>query len=335
MKKINECVEIANFYYVEGHSSIGISKTGIVVNLSSGKLIRASNRAGYLYINLKNNKGDLAVHRLMAETFLAVPEIESKSRLFVNHLNGIKSDNQLTNLEWCTPKENSLHAYETGLRSDNIPVLCKDLRTNEITRFYSIWECAREFNINGAHIHYYLRDENYGKVRQKYFVFIKEGQNWPDLTKRDIGSSQNGDSKEIVLLRKGDNCAYLFKSISSLAFELKMKTPTLTKKLRSSVSKGERTLVILDYEITLRQNYKQDESVNLVKMNRFEKAKGLRMPRKPFKIEVTDLLTNMKKQFQSIANLASSLGVSKNTLQKHIYLNNGVWHNKLHVKYLR
>ena len=52
------------------------------------------------------------VHRLILLTFIGLPEVG----LQVNHKNGIKTDNRLSNLEWVTPASNLRHAYRNGLR---------------------------------------------------------------------------------------------------------------------------------------------------------------------------------------------------------------------------
>lgn len=51
-------------------------------------------------------------HRLVAESFLE----NTKNKPQVNHINGIKSDNILSNLEWATRSENQLHSIRIGLR---------------------------------------------------------------------------------------------------------------------------------------------------------------------------------------------------------------------------
>lgn len=61
---------------------------------------------GYLQVSLLKDK-TVEVHRLIAETFIP----KKSKKLDVNHKNGIKTDNRVENLEWCSRSENILHSY--------------------------------------------------------------------------------------------------------------------------------------------------------------------------------------------------------------------------------
>lgn len=63
-----------------------------------------------LYKNLK--RSILKAHRLIAIHFIPNPEGKPQ----INHIDGNKLNNNLSNLEWCTFKENAVHAFKTGLR---------------------------------------------------------------------------------------------------------------------------------------------------------------------------------------------------------------------------
>lgn len=69
---------------------------------------------GYLYVNLCSGdcKKTACIHRLVAEAYL--PNLENKK--CVNHKDGNKLNNFLSNLEWASHSENNKHAYDNGLK---------------------------------------------------------------------------------------------------------------------------------------------------------------------------------------------------------------------------
>lgn len=79
------------------------------------KNIVYDSKNAYGYVELwKNNKGKkIRIHRLVAETF--IPNVYNKEQ--VNHIDGNKKNNCVSNLEWVTPKENIRHAIENNLSS--------------------------------------------------------------------------------------------------------------------------------------------------------------------------------------------------------------------------
>lgn len=68
---------------------------------------------GYLYIQMNGAElKTVKIHRLVAEHFIFNPD----NKPCVNHLDGNKENNRISNLEWVTHSENTRHAYDTGLK---------------------------------------------------------------------------------------------------------------------------------------------------------------------------------------------------------------------------
>lgn len=115
------------FIKIPGYSNYFINSNGEIYSKLSNKMMKTqTNRYGYLQVMLYNNhKGKLlTIHRLVAQTFIPNPENLPQ----VNHKNGVKTDNRVENLEFCTAAYNNQHAWDNGLKE----------KAREVSRNYNI-----------------------------------------------------------------------------------------------------------------------------------------------------------------------------------------------------
>lgn len=80
---------------------------------SKEKYLKQTNSKGYKSVTLKKdeNRRQYRVHRLVGFAFIPNPD----NKPYINHIDGVKDNNKVENLEWCTQKENIRHAIDTGL----------------------------------------------------------------------------------------------------------------------------------------------------------------------------------------------------------------------------
>ena len=110
-----------------------VSDLGRIKSIKSNIIMKQNlKRTGYLNIKLcKNNKEYyLSVHRIVSENFIDNPD----NKPHVNHINKIKSDNRLENLEWVTMNENMIHSSLTqkkGIKLNNTDYIIDQL-DNEV-----------------------------------------------------------------------------------------------------------------------------------------------------------------------------------------------------------
>lgn len=97
---------------------------------------------GYLEVKLTGVETGSAkiykAHRVVAQAFIPNPSNLPE----INHINGVKTDNRVENLEWVTTKENSLHAWETGLITNK----GEGSGMSKLTNLYVIDICNRYNN---------------------------------------------------------------------------------------------------------------------------------------------------------------------------------------------
>mgnify|MGYP003705812295 CR=1 FL=1 len=100
---------------------------------------------GYRMARLKgnsNNKFSTSIHRLVAILFIPKPENKS----YVNHIDGNRENNNISNLEWTTPSENSQHAHDTNLISSKKKIYQLDENNKIINEFESLVKAYEYLN---------------------------------------------------------------------------------------------------------------------------------------------------------------------------------------------
>ena len=156
------------------YPSYEISDLGRIRNKATGVVLKPMDDRGYLRVNLYKN-GKLyrkSIHRQVLLTFMPSDDPENKWQ--VNHKDGNKKNNRLSNLEWCTPSENTKHAIKTGLlkkfgRQKTVVQLSKE--GNVIARFKSAREAARQTGVSESKIscvctgYTFLRKDGYKERR--------------------------------------------------------------------------------------------------------------------------------------------------------------------------
>ena len=144
-----EVSDLGRVRSLDRYSKHNTSKTGFI--LHKGQMLNPyiSNK-GYLKVDLSDGFGkrkSVSVHRLVAIAFIDNPMNYDQ----VNHIDGVKTNNRLGNLEWCNNSMNQLHAYKMGLNKSSEkagkpkkPVYQIDKYTGEIiAEFPSIAEAGK------------------------------------------------------------------------------------------------------------------------------------------------------------------------------------------------
>ena len=151
-----------------------ISNGGDVFNTKSKRKLKLTiTDTGYHKVNLRKN-GNVKthlVHRLVALSFISNP----KAKPQVNHIDENPLNNNVMNLEWCTPRENCNHGtrierirdlldYEAIAKKNSKPIIQMSMQGKFIKRWESITECKNELGYDKSNIVKVLK----GKARSSY-----------------------------------------------------------------------------------------------------------------------------------------------------------------------
>jgi len=137
------------FKFIPGFTRYMIEKSGRVFDMKLNRFVKGNFSKGYVHFILVNDEGikkSIYRHRALCLAFL--PDSRDKTLLQVNHINGVKGDDRIENLEWCTCSENRLHAIYTGLTCLSKPVVYFNIATDDIRVFGSLVQCCKELKLN-------------------------------------------------------------------------------------------------------------------------------------------------------------------------------------------
>lgn len=115
-----------------------------------------------------NRRYTKRVNRVIAETFL--PNDQNFPQ--VNHINGVKTDNRVSNLEWCTAGHNVAHSYETRLNPNSVFIKVTDLIDNTVKQYRSIKLFAKTLGLTMSVIVPYIANSKTYPFMGRYVIEV-------------------------------------------------------------------------------------------------------------------------------------------------------------------
>lgn len=167
------------FHDIPGYENLMVNKLGEVYDkIKERPASKLSDSAGYVsifYTDKYGKKSRVQAHRLVALAFLPQPN----GFTIVNHKDGNKTNNVVTNLEWSTYHLNNIHAVENGLKNDNINCKIRNFYTKEVKHFASLRLAKEYMGLDIKTDNRHLYGKTYGYLINDKFEFKYETDTSP------------------------------------------------------------------------------------------------------------------------------------------------------------
>jgi len=166
---------ILDWKKIDGSVNYSISNTGLVRNDITNKILKPSmNKYGYYRLGYTDSAKQYiyqTIHRLVALHYVLG---RTKDRFCVNHKDGCKTNNDYTNLEWVTVKENNRHAVVTGLSKAPLPLSVYDLSNDNVVEYASIKDLSRAFSISANILIPRMRKSYLYPFMNRYIITVRD-----------------------------------------------------------------------------------------------------------------------------------------------------------------
>ena len=244
-----------------------------------------------------------------------------KNKIIVNHKDGDKLNNDIENLEWTTYTGNVIHAFETGLRTDNKNVVCYDIVEDREFETHSMNELGRQIDIHPDYINRYVKSDRTTPLAHRYMVRLKSEERYPhNLGLEDLWFSKIAGIKPAILTDLETGKSVIYPTLVEAAKQTNIKW--LSKgSLNPLTAEGK---IIADgrfrinfvtnyYEIIkIKNDWKQKHKEHLVDFREDSKPR-------PIKITKPDGTVMV---YPGLVEAAKAIGKSKVALKKNLYVHN-------------
>jgi hypothetical protein len=214
-----------------------INEAGDVRSRITGEALTAGiSPTGYVERRLVRDDGVgviLHTHRALGLAFKDYPT--QADVWHINHINGIKTDNSLNNLEWVTKEQNVQHARLLGLMRVTIPVKVMDIYSNEITTFSNMAAVAKHFGVSNSHVWQALKTGIDYRVFKDRYILSDGSKPLPTNANYLISRSNTGKPKQVLVTHVNENRT---EAINSASGVLKIYPDVTKKQLYTALKNG-------------------------------------------------------------------------------------------------
>lgn len=216
------------YYEIPGFDRYAITTNGQLIDKKTNRVKQANRHPSGYYdfsVMVNGKKTTVGRHRLMGLAF-SHPDV-GVSNLVVNHLDGVKGNDELLNLEWTTHQGNIEHAGVMGLTTKCIPISVRNVDTGEVLKYPSAVEYARGNGLTKDAVLWRLRcGESSVFPERKQYRRGHDDAPWKTPTRSD---ERNGRSRPVLLRRVLSDEVYQFPKLTEAAKFLNVKLPYLFK----------------------------------------------------------------------------------------------------------
>lgn len=314
-------MKLDKFYSIPGFSKYLITKKGVLMNVKTKHLLKSYvDKRGYTryvcYCDTKKKFTCIGRFRLLAIAFIPC-EFDIRT-MVVNHLDGNKLNDDLSNLEWTTQLGNVEHAGVTGLSKSCLPMMAMNVDTGEIKKYASAAACARDLKIGHDAVKFRLRfdDQRVYPERYQYRLGWDAGL-WtinPDIEKSidQVGNETPMQVKNITTGKVTE-----LPSVAAVSYKTKISLNAVWVRLRNQ------NQPFFFPNLLVRFKYKEDGSVNEDNWRdvedpifEFDKQNSTSS------IVLINDVTKEVKFFLYLKEAADWLGVDKGKVNKRLYSKN-------------